>query len=39
MERRFQARLDDLRRDAHVPAGLLRGLEPRLHTFLQQIFH
>jgi SRSO17 transposase len=34
MERRFQARLDDLRRDARVPAGLLRGLDSRLHTFL-----
>lgn len=34
MERRFQARLDDLRRDAHVPPVLLRGVEPRLHTFL-----
>src|SRR5262245_27426738 len=35
MERRFQARLDELRRDAHVPPGLLRGLAPRLDTFLR----
>src|SRR5829696_10504685 len=35
MERRFQARLDELRRDAHVPPGLLRGLAPRLETFLR----
>src|SRR5215203_1897499 len=35
MERRFQTRLDELRRAAHVPAGLLRGLVPRLDTFLR----
>ena len=35
MEQRFQTRLDELRRDAHVPDGLLRGLEPRLHAFLR----
>lgn len=35
MERRFQTRLDELRRDAHVPPGLLRGLAPRLDTFLR----
>jgi SRSO17 transposase len=35
MERRFQARLDELRRDARVPPGLLRGLAPRLDTFLR----
>jgi SRSO17 transposase len=35
MERRFQARLDELRRAAHVPPGLLRGLAPRLDTFLR----
>jgi SRSO17 transposase len=35
MERRFQTRLDELRRDAHVPPGLLRGLVPRLDTFLR----
>src|SRR5262249_8903501 len=35
MERRFQTRLDDLRRDALVPPGLLRGLAPRLDTFLR----
>ncbi len=27
--------LADLRRDAHVPPGLLRGLAPRLDTFLR----
>jgi DDE superfamily endonuclease len=35
MERRFQARLDDLRRDTRVPLGLLRGLAARLDTFLR----
>jgi SRSO17 transposase len=35
MERRFQTRLDELRRDARVPTGLLRGLAPRLDTFLR----
>ena len=35
MERRFQARLDDLRRDAQVPPGLLRGVAPRLDAFLR----
>jgi SRSO17 transposase len=35
MERRFQARLDELRRDAHVPPGLLRGLVHRLEAFLR----
>src|SRR3954464_5134230 len=35
MERRFQTRLDELRRDAHIPSGLLRGLVPRLDTFLR----
>src|SRR5215207_11694869 len=35
MERRFQTRLDELRRDARVPPGLLRGLTPRLDTFLR----
>ena len=35
MERRFQTRLDELRRDAHVPPGLLRGLAPRLDAFLR----
>jgi SRSO17 transposase len=35
MERRFQTRLDELRRDAQVPPGLLRGLAPRLDTFLR----
>src|SRR5262245_64898881 len=35
MERRFRTRLDELRRDAGVPPGLLRGLAPRLDTFLR----
>ena len=35
MERRFRTRLDELRRDAHVPTGLLRGLAPRLDAFLR----
>jgi SRSO17 transposase len=35
MERRFRTRLDELRRDAQVPPGLLRGLSPRLDTFLR----
>src|SRR5215212_4835855 len=35
MERRFRTRLDELRRDAHVPPGLLRGLAPRLDAFLR----
>jgi SRSO17 transposase len=35
MERRFQTRLDELRRDTHVPSGLLRGLVPRLDAFLR----
>ena len=35
MERRFQYRLDELRRDARIPPGLLRGLSPRLDTFLR----
>lgn len=34
MERRFQARLDELLEDAEVRPGLLRGLLPRLETFL-----
>jgi SRSO17 transposase len=35
MERRFQTRLDELRRDALVPSGLLRGLPQRLDAFLR----
>src|SRR5438045_3557513 len=35
MERRFQTRLDELRRDARVPPGLVRGLAPRLDAFLR----
>lgn len=35
MERRFQVRLDELLDDAEVRPGLLRGLLPRLETFLE----
>lgn len=35
MERRYQARLDELLGDAEVRPGLLRGLLPRLETFLE----
>jgi SRSO17 transposase len=35
MERRFQVRLDELLADAEVPECLLRGMLPRLETFLQ----
>src|SRR3954449_3318742 len=35
MERRFQARLDELLDDAEVRPGLLRGLLSRLETFLE----
>src|SRR5262245_51020020 len=35
MERRFRVRLAELLDDAHVPATLLRGVLPRLQTFLQ----
>ena len=35
MERRFRVRLDELLDDAQVPPNLLRGLLPRLQTFLQ----
>jgi SRSO17 transposase len=35
MERRFEARLEELRADAEVPPGLLRGVLPRLEAFLQ----
>jgi SRSO17 transposase len=35
MERRFRVRLDELRADAEVHPGLLRGLEQRLQAFLQ----
>src|SRR3954454_16552999 len=35
MERRYQARLDELLDDAEVSPGLLRGLLPRLETFLE----
>lgn len=35
MERRYQARLDELLDEAFVRPGLLRGLLPRLQTFLE----
>jgi SRSO17 transposase len=35
MERRFRVRLDELLDDAEVPAGLLRGVLPRLQEFMQ----
>jgi SRSO17 transposase len=35
MERRFQTRLDEVRRDAQVPPGLLRGVAARLDAFLK----
>jgi SRSO17 transposase len=35
MERRYQTRLDELLDDAQVPPGLLRGVLPRLGTFLE----
>ena len=35
MERRFRIRLDELRSDAEVGTGLLRGVMPRLQAFLQ----
>jgi SRSO17 transposase len=35
MERRFRARLGELRDDAEVQSGLLRGLAPRLEAFLR----
>src|SRR2546421_3123227 len=35
MERRFRVRLDELLDDAEVPPGLLRGVLPRLESFLE----
>lgn len=35
MERRFRVRLDELLDDAEVPPSLLRGMLPRLETFLR----
>jgi SRSO17 transposase len=35
MERRFRVRLDELLQDAEVPAGLMRGVFPRLEAFLR----
>lgn len=34
MERRFRVRLDELRSDAELPPGAIRGLLPRLESFL-----
>src|ERR1700730_11471513 len=42
MERRFRVRLDELLEDAEVPPSLLRGVLPRLESFLQpfvQLLH
>jgi hypothetical protein len=35
MERRFRTRLGELLKDAEVPASVLRGVIPRLESFLQ----
>jgi SRSO17 transposase len=35
MERRYRVRLDELIADAEVPPGLLRGVMPRLESFLE----
>ena len=35
MERRFRVRLDELRADAQIPPRLLRGVVPRLESFLR----
>jgi SRSO17 transposase len=35
MDPRFRVRLDEMLEDADVPAGLLRGVLPRLETFLE----
>jgi hypothetical protein len=35
LERRYQTRLDELLDDAESRPGLLRGLLPRLETFLE----
>jgi hypothetical protein len=35
MELRFRTRRAELRRAAHVPTGLFRGLAPRLDAFLR----
>ncbi len=35
MERRFRVRLDELRDDAEIPPGLMRGIFPRLEAFLR----
>ncbi|MCI0463816.1 MAG: IS701 family transposase [Gemmataceae bacterium] len=37
MERRFRVRLDQLLDDAEVPPSLLRGVLPRLESFLQPV--
>jgi len=35
MERRFESRLDEMLGQAHVSVNLLRGVLPRLETFVQ----
>jgi len=35
MERRFRIRLDELRNDAEVRPSMLKGVRPRLESFLQ----
>src|ERR1700689_218482 len=35
MERRYRVRMDELLSDAEVSSGLLRGVMPRLETFLE----
>src|SRR5712691_10499112 len=37
MERRFRVRMDELLIDAEVSRGLLRGVMPRLETFLEPV--
>ena len=37
MERRFRVRLTEMLEDAHVPPNLLRGVLPRLQTFLDAL--
>src|SRR5438309_8991244 len=35
MDQRFRVRLEQARLDAEIPPGLLRGLMPRLESFLE----
>jgi SRSO17 transposase len=35
MEKRFRVRLDEMLADAEIPEGLLRGVRPRLESFLK----